>query len=304
MSDKKGFTLTELLIAIGIASIVGLVSFQVISMLMQESSKLRSKLGQISLQKDLQTALRKKQTCQISMQNRPFQASEQNPITIALDNQIQVGVAGAQQNIKAYDLTVNSLNAVVSNTIATVGVDALYNVRIILDSQPLGATGSFAAVPIATMRLHVRSGQIVNCEMVAEVSDVAQVTCDSLSGTVIDGACHVSPNIEQIGCKSSDYMQGFDTTGKTVCQTIPTKPAPTPPPPPPPPPDQLWTWQGLLYQTTCPSLCDGVEWASCVGPACGGSKIQCYTASPWGVPGHAAGSTQTTQPTSFFCMFY
>ena len=74
-----------------------------------------------------------------------------------------------------------------------------------------------------------------------------------------------------------------------------------PPTEPPSTRDELWTWQGLICQTTCPFLCDGREWATCTGRDCPSAQASCYFPSWRGRPLHPVGSTQTTTPAGYEC---
>jgi len=61
---------------------------------------------------------------------------------------------------------------------------------------------------------------------------------------------------------------------------------------------QTWTWTGIIYSTTCTAYgCDAVEGATCSGPACTRPSISCYCVAPSGC--HSPGSNQNTPPGGF-----
>lgn len=302
--QQKGFTIIELLIGLSIAAVVALSVAHLTSMLFQRSSDLRTKLGQVSLQKDLQKALRKKSTCVAAVQGRTFTPTAKIPMAVLLDNGITVAAAPGLSEIRAYGVQVDALDLSSSVLAGMSGTDEIYYTRAAMDSHPIGqAQKMYSKANIALLRIQVRAGQIIDCTQLGDTTDLVQVTCDVLAGTMVDGICRLPNDMPPIACSSGEYLQGFDSKGNRVCKTIPVDP---PTPPAPPIPDQRWTWRGIVYQTTCTKwgLCDGVEWATCEGPACAGAKISCYFPAPPGIPSNPIGSTQDFQPSGFACTFF
>jgi hypothetical protein len=118
-----------------------------------------------------------------------------------------------------------------------------------------------------------------------------QTTCAGLPDPPFDGTVNVGVSTSSTVTNTSTNTQTVTNTGTHVI----------PGDPPPPPPPTIWTWQGTRYVTTCTAFgCDAVEWASCSGPNCPRSSVDCYCVYPSGC--HASGSTQQAMP-SGLCFY-
>lgn len=222
--NQRGFSLVEMMLALGITAVIGFSSAQMVSMLTQANGTMDSKFGQLQLQKDLQKVVSKSSSCLGAIQNRNFSTSGETPVTIKLDNNIVVGGDPSHQLVRAYGVKVNSLKFTAPRLVDSInGTDSVYGTQLVLESQAMkgGKDSQFARTPVALVRVKVAGGQITDCYTLEQTENINQVGCDQLSGTRLDGVCRVMPQMGPVECPDGQYLQGFDTTGAKTCKPLP-----------------------------------------------------------------------------------
>lgn len=335
--DRRGFGMVEVILATGLTGILVAAALVIPPMMARSGGDLDSKLGQVKLQKDLREILMNQSLCEQALTSRTFNTGGPTDLRINFQGSA-MSSAPSESDLAAYNVRVKQFQLVSPRLVSSLGgSDAIYSARVQLATEALkgGHTAQFRSSTVGTVYFQTSGGTITQCLTRTNETDSTSVVCTNLGGTMAGGVCQVTPVAATVTCADGQYLKGFDTRGNARCEPVPQRvvhqraPATTPTtttlpdptaasgvaPDPgdptagstqPPPPPMVWTWAGLWYQTTCNrfGICDGVEKATCAGPACPGSWIQCYCAMPRGQPGHPVGSTQTSTPTGYNCFLH
>lgn len=312
LRNSRGFSIIELMISVGIATVVGAASAYVMTLTMNEGQKLKasSELDRIGRQvRDF--TFKNGQNCAAAYSfPSAFPVANAGPVDVPMRVQLDQNVT-LENNAKLlqYGLEIASVEFARAEARGTDAAgNRLYQGFVEIEARPAvsGVLSPRRKIVVGTMLAQISSsGALVNCyngavgvsqSMCAQLNlqyDPARQACEfdaAINRAANSSDCDTNTPLRGVSaegrrcettstayCSGEQFMTGFDT-GRTVCADPPTEqvlpPGPPPPQPviPPPPPPVV---QPAVAPAPNPPPAAGAE----APPVCAqtAAAIQCQT---------------------------
>lgn len=234
-SNSRGLSMVELLISLGLMSVVSLSGLKVADYYADAAGQSDSQMGQLKLINDLRLVVTNPDKCLSSMLNTNFSAAQDSKMRLQLNPSTIVSSETNERVPKDYGIEVTGLTMVHKSLLMTLpGGEAVYSAQLRLDSETIkGQRTALPGAPIASMYLKVNaSGNISECMLGETPTDSITIGCLALGGTMINGSCQLRLNRLEVMCPEGQYLAGFDRDGHGDCRNLPIPPT-TPQPPGP-----------------------------------------------------------------------
>jgi len=287
----SGISLVEVLVAIGLTSILSVFLMTVFENSRKESALLDQKLALTSLKRDLISYGSAQDICKKS-----FSETTSSFPTANIPNEVELSrlYASATSTLKLAEkdkpITPNYTNFKVASIklkqLQPIGTN-IFSGKLIIET-----VGSKVPFQPIELRVVVKSTTVgVNTQFEGCVSSeatlaLANVSCASgkvLNGFDAAGEPICISGLAGVSCPSGYYLQGFNGSGGPDCKILPASAAPPPAPlPPAPPPSFGWVYNSSYGGTTEPVQTPGVCNASNLGQSIISGKIDSYVC---GAPG-------------------
>jgi prepilin-type N-terminal cleavage/methylation domain-containing protein len=228
LSRSSGFTLIEIMIAVGLLTVAALGVASMAVLMLRSSNSYKSEVGAITLRGSIQEALKTAQSCQTLMSFPsgfdPVRAATADGVPVQI-NLPGTGLIVQSATVPSLDLNIGSLQF--SNAISA-GVNAngnrLYYGMININASKV-STESLGSQQmrgrmVASVIIETNAANVfVGCNLQMTANDI----CSQMGGVLASGTCDFKALYPPSSCPPGEFAQGILADGRLLC-VAPKKP--------------------------------------------------------------------------------